>query len=286
MKKKMHLDYFRQSLIDNQTAFLYYYNYLWELATSTFEWLNLPETVDERYIEMQLFETGSVVYFDDEIIGNLCLTCIPQSRMNVYGEPILRRAYSRYNNYNALLKDSNSVIVWNNRLRTNGIDIARTFARKLALIDRTIDINVNAQKTPLLVQGTETQKLTLVNMYKEYDGNAPVIFGNKNLDINGVTVLKTDSPYICDKLTELKEKTWNEALTRLGIPNVQIEKKERLITDEVQRALGGVVASRYSRLEARQQAVERINKMFGTNIEVRYREEAEKENSQGGEYFE
>ena len=114
-----------------------------------------------------------------------------------------------------------------------------------------------------------------MNLYKQYDGNEPFIFGDKNLDLNSITVLKTDAPYISDKIYELKSNIWNEALTVLGISNVNTHKKERMITDEVTRTQGGTIASRYSRLEARQTAIDKINKMFGTNIEVNYREDFE-----------
>ena len=108
--------------------------------------------------------------------------------------------------------------------------------------------------------------MTLINLYKEFDGNAPFIFGDKNLDLNALKVLQTGAPYVCDKLYQLKTQIWNEALTYLGISNINIQKKERLITDEVTRNQGGTLASR-------RQAVEKINAMFGTNIEVNYRED-------------
>ena len=107
----------------------------------------------------------------------------------------------------------------------------------------------------------------------QWDGNEPVIFGDKQLDTNNFSVLKTDAPYIADKIYQLKTQYWNECLTRLGISNVNIQKKERLISDEVTRAMGGVIASRYSRLEMRRQAADAINKMFGLNIEVDYRDD-------------
>ena len=113
----------------------------------------------------------------------------------------------------------------------------------------------------------------MLNLYKEFDGNAPVIFGDKALDLSALKVLKTDAPYVADKLFELKNQTWNEALTRLGISNVAFQKKERMVSDEVMRSQGGVIASRYSRLEARRQALEKINDMFGLNVEVDYRED-------------
>lgn len=272
MGRRKH-DIFDESMILNNLTYRQYLNRLTELAISMFEWKNLPKTVDARYLELHLFETGCMVYFKDEVIGDLCLDCIVNGRLDVYGNPLLRRAYSGYNNYQKLLKYNNSVIIWNNYLHSNSILDVEMFARRLYNIDRIIDINANAQKTPVLLQGSEKQRLTLLNLYKEYDGNAPFIFGDKNLDINALKALSTNAPYVCDKLYQLKTQIWNEALTYLGISNINIQKKERLITDEVTRNQGGTIASRYSRLETRRQAVKKINEMFGTNIEVNYRED-------------
>lgn len=272
MGRRKH-DIFDESMILNNLTYRQYLNRLTELAISMFEWKNLPSTVDARYLELHLFETGCMVYFKDEVIGDLCLDCIVNGRLDVYGNPLLRRAYSGYNNYQKLLKYNNSVIIWNNYLHSNSILDVEMFARRLYNIDRIIDVNANAQKTPVLVLGNEKQRLALLNLYKEYDGNAPFIFGDKNLDINALKALSTNAPYVCDKLYQLKTQIWNEALTYLGISNINIQKKERLITDEVTRNQGGTIASRYSRLETRRQAVEKINEMFGTNIEVNYRED-------------
>lgn len=272
-RKRGITDIFDDSAILNNLTYLQYINRLTELAICMFEWKNLPASVDQRYLELHLFETGCMVYFDDDILGNLCLDCIANGRLGVYGDPILRRAYSGYNNYQKLLKESNSVIIWNNYLHTNSILDVKMFAKRLYNIDRIIDVNANAQKTPVLVQGTEKQRLTLLNLYKEFDGNAPFIFGDKNLDLSALKSIQTGAPYVCDKLYQLKTQIWNEALTYLGISNINIQKKERLITDEVTRNQGGTIASRYSRLESRRQAVKKINNMFGTNIEVNYRED-------------
>lgn len=264
---------FEDSLRMNNRTYLQYVQRLTELAISMFEWKNLPPTVDARYLEMHLFENGCMVYFNDDVIGDLCLDCIVSGRLDVYGYPLIRRAYSSYNNYQKMLKSSNSVIIYNNMLRTNSLLDVQMFAHRLYKLDRIIDVNANAQKTPVLVRASEKQRLTMLNLYKDYDGDAPYIFGDKNLDLNDLSVLKTDAPYVADKLYQLKVQYWNEALTYLGISNINITKKERLITDEVTRNQGGTIASRYSRLESRRQAVEKINAMFGTNIEVNYRED-------------
>lgn len=246
-----------------------------QIAISMFEWKKLPDSVDARYLEIALFYDGAGLYFNDEVMGNLALNMIFNGEFSVYGEPVSRRAFSRYNQYQKILDKNDSVIIWNNLDRTPTYPIIDMFARRLYNIDRTIDVNVNAQKTPTLIRCDEKQRLTLVNAYKEMDGNSPVIYADKSFDPSSITTLKTDAPYVADKLYELKSNLWNEALTYLGIPNANVMKRERLIKDEVLRSLGGTMANRYSRLQARQEAVEKINKMFGTNIEVGIKEEIE-----------
>lgn len=265
---------FGESLSINNATYEQYFNRLMELSISMFEWKNLPSTCDVRYLELALFMNGSAVFFQDDVLEDyVALDVICSGRLDVYGNPVLRRAYSRYNNYQKLLKGSNSVIIWNNYTRTNSVLDVEMFAKRLYNLDRIIDVNANAQKTPVLIKCDETQRLSMLNVYKEYDGNSPVIFGDKALNSNSLDVLSTGAPYVADKLYTLKTQIWNEALTYLGISNINVQKKERLITDEVTRNQGGTIASRYSRLESRREAARKINEMFGLNIEVNYRED-------------
>lgn len=281
MRKRRGNGQFEESALLNNITYMQYFNRLTELAISMFDWQNLPPTVDPRYIELHLFQNGSMVYFNDDVVGNLCLDCLPNGNFDVYGNPVNRRAYSSYNNYQRDLNEDNSIIIWNNYLRTNSITDIKLYSKRLYLLDRIIDVNANAQKTPVLVQGTEKQRLTLLNLYKEFDGNAPFIFGDKNLDLNALKSLNTGAPYVADKIYQLKTQVWNEALTYLGISNISIQKKERLITDEVTRNQGGTIASRYSRLQTRREAVDKINAMFGTNIRVDYREDFQETSGDG-----
>lgn len=256
----------------NNASYIQYYDRLTELSISMFEWRNLPDTVDPRFLELTLFANGMAVFFKDEVEDFLALQCAISGPLNVYRIPIRRRAYA-VNGYNRELDDKNSVIIYNNMLHKNSMLDVRMFARELYNLDRAISVNANAQKTPILIRCDENQRLTLENLYMAYDGNKPVIYGDKGLNPNALSVLKTDAPYVADKLYTLKTQKWNEALTYLGISNVNITKRERLITDEVTRNQGGTIASRYSRLQSRRMACEQINKMFGLNIQCDYRED-------------
>lgn len=288
-RKKLFKNFFGESLNKNMRSYYYYFNRLKELAISSFIYEDLPDTMDARFLEETLFNNGCALLFRDDVIGDINTQVALNGQFNIYNIPKRRRAYAS-NGYNNNLNDSNSVVIYNNLMRTPCYDDIDYFARRLWRFDSIIDINANAQKTPLVMIADEKNKLTVLNLFKEYDGNAPVIFGDKNLNIGeALTVLNTSAPYVADKILQLKKDTWQEALTYLGISNLNINKKERLISDEVNSSLGGTLASRNSRLQARQQALEQYNNMFNTDIKVRFNdfysdgEDATKETTTGGE---
>lgn len=255
--------------INNQT-YIDYYQRLMEFAINMFEWRNLPPTVDERFLELTLYEKGYCLYFNDEVVGNLALTCTIGGTLDVYRIPTERRAFA-VNGYNKICTSQDSVLIFNNYLHTPTILTIELFARRLYEIERTIDVNVKAQKTPTLVLASEQQRLTMKNLYMQYDGNEPFIFGDKDMEFDGIKCLKTDAPYVADKLQVLKHQIWNEALTFCGIENSNQDKKERLVADEVGSNYGNIEAQRNVMLNARRQAADKINRMFGTNIEVGFR---------------
>lgn len=271
-------NYFKESAVLNRASYSNYVERLTELAISMFEWKNLPDSIDERFLEMTLFYNGAAVFFQDTDLDDANYLALPvalNGGFNVYRIPLRRRAYA-VNGYQKNLTINDSVIIYNNMIRTNSVSIVKWFAERLWDLDCTITVNARAQKTPVLVVGTQEQRTSLINLYKEVDGNSPVIFGDKNIDLSdALKAISTNAPYVADKLYTLKTQIWNEALTYLGISNLSVQKKERLVTDEAIRQMGGTIASRYSRLNARKQAAKEINKMFGLNIEVDFREDLE-----------
>lgn len=255
--------------LNNETYLDYYYR-LKELALSVFEWKNLPPSVDERFLELMLYEKGYCLYFNDEVMGNLALSCTIGGKLDVYRNPMFRKAYAT-NGYTNNKTSKDSVIIYNNYLRTPTDLTIRLFARRLYELERTTDVNVKAQKTPVMVLASDTQRYAMLNMYMQYDGNEPYIFGDKDQNFSDLKVLQTNAPFVADKLIIAKHNIWNEALTFLGIENSNGDKKERLVADEVGGNYGNVEAQRNVMLNARREAVKKINAMFGTNIEVGFR---------------
>lgn len=274
MSQKKEIGLQRASQNINNRTFLDIYTRLKNLAVTRFQWKNLPATCDARTIEMSLFERGNCLYFDEELVGNLTLPCTLSGGYTVYGIPKRRRPFSisaQHTTFN-FRNSSNSVIIFNNYERTDTSETIILYSYLLYEIRRAIDVNVKGQKTPILLRASDKQRLTLRNLYMQYDGNIPFIFGDPNLNLSDMLeAIRTDVPYVSDKLKILYNNIYNEVLSFLGIENANQDKRERLVAEEVGGNDGNVEANRESFLVARQEAAEQINAMFGTNIEVTYR---------------
>lgn len=268
-----------QTAWENKISYMHYYQYFKNLAINMFQWSGLPDTIDPRFLELSLFERGMALFFEDPVIGYLALNCTIGGNLNVYNIPIERVAFAN-NGYYLPRTADDSVLIFDNFLHSTKHMDVDYFARKLYNIDRTIDVNLNAQKTPVIVTCPEEKKLTFLNMYKDIDGNEPVIYGYDSLfDDSEIKVLKTDAPYVADKLLVDRAKIWNDAMTFLGVDNANTEKRERMVTSEVDSNNGQTALSREIGLNARRQACEEINRMFGLNVSVDYNENVSRETS-------
>lgn len=269
----------RNELADNMNSFIKYRDQLTALGMSMFDWdfssidKEKRKMLNVRYIEKTEFYKGASIFFHDDELGMyLCLPVILGGDWDVNDEPKRRTAYTK-GGYHKQLDESNSVIIYNNFLRKPSCYDVNWEANRLADLENSIDVNCKAQKTPVVIVCDEADRLSMINLYEQYEGNYPFIFGEKDLRIGDVKCISTGAPFVADKMYQIKMQIWNEALTHLGISNISYQKKERLVSDEVIRNMGGTVASRYDRLVPRRDAVEKINNMFGLNISVDFRED-------------
>lgn len=262
MKKEVDL----AMMINNQT-YIDYLDRLKMLACSLFSWENLDEVCGfgaENFLEQSLYELGKACFVKDDEIGFQIFRAIPSDKLNNYYLPIKVTAFSI--GYSKEYDLDDIVYIMNNKLQLPTVNTLQLMAYRLFDTERTIDVNLTAQKTPVLIEGDTKTILTLKQVYMQYSGNTPFIFGNKQFDIsNKLNVLKTDAPYLIDKLEMHKHEIWNEALTYLGIDNANTDKKERLITDEVES--NNELISYYLNCfyKTRKQACDMINEKFLTN---------------------
>lgn len=269
----------KRQLEGNVNSFIKYRDQLMELGMSMIAWdfskLGKEERqfLTQRQIEWHEYYKGATVFFKDEELGSyLCLPVMLSGPFDLDDIPKKRVAYAK-NGYRKELNESNSVVIYNNYLRKPSCYTVNHYAGMLSDLEESIIVNCKAQKTPVAIVCEENERLSMVNLYEQYDGNYPFIFGQKNLNLGNIKSISTGAPFVADKMYQIKMQIWNEALTHLGISNISYQKKERLVSDEVIRNMGGTIASRYSRLEVRRDAVEKIKDMFGIQIEVDFRED-------------
>ena len=246
------------------------YTILKELCLTSFSWNGLPSNLNQRFMELSLFDNGQVVFFKDDVMNEfLCLKAIRVGMIDVYGEPIKINAFASNGYFKRLINKKDGVIIFNNYVRNTPHIRLMDYAKRIYTLERTIDINIHAQKTPIILKTSKKLEFTIKNLYKQYDDFEPVIVTDDGMELSdSIKVIKTDSPYVADKLEEQKRKLWNEALSYIGIDNNSSEKNERLTKDEVMVSNGLAVANRNAKLQARQDAVKAINEMFALDISV------------------
>lgn len=259
------------SMMINNKTYIDYLNRLRLIATSLFTWDKLDDyagTGASRFLEQCLFDKGRACFVQDSELGFLALNVNPDDKLNVYNLPTKVLAWSI--GYNKKFDFDDVVYIMNNELQLPTADTIQLMAYRLYETERTIDTNLIAMKTPVLIEGDTKTILTLKNVYMQYSGNTPFIFGNKQFDIsNKLNVLKTDAPYLIDKLELHKHEIWNECMTYLGIDNANTDKKERLITDEVNSNKEIIKYYLNCFYKTRKKACDEINKKYGLDISIK-----------------
>ena len=257
------------SQLGNFKTYEMYKRQLLTLAENVFEFTNLPDFIDVSYLNKQLLRKGCVAFFKDEVMGVLALPFTSIGTLDVYGRPNTIQVISM-NGYTRVLKRDEFVIMYDNNGRYPlWLDILQ-YAERLALDTRTIDINIAQQKTPRIWKTKQEKEQSLKTMINNVDSFENLVATYEDLDLDDIQIVLEPAPFVADKIDMHKDKDWNEFLRLIGISNLSYQKKERNIKDEIYAMQGGTIASRYSRFEPRQRAVEEINKKFGTKIEVKY----------------
>lgn len=271
---------FVDNMLINDLTYADYLNRFKKVALSIFEWVNLPKSMNAQWLERCLYYNGMASLLKDKRYGFINTSCCSNGELNIYGLPTNLNCFSfDYQSsrklYTGLIpnlteaqkemrENYECILVQNNWDRTPTAGSMELFALRLYNADRTADVNINAQKTPVMVLVDEEQRLMMENLYSQYDGNRPFIFGDKKqLGSDILRAIKTDAPFIADKIIDYKKEIWNEALTFLGINNIIVDKKERLISDEANSNNELINLNLQSSLAPRQEACRQFNEKFG-----------------------
>ena len=253
-----------RALARNLTTFDTWLEHLQLAAVSRIEW-TFPDTVDPLYVERELFFNGRVVSFiaDNSLVA---LAGFGASKPNLYGIP-LQRIVTAKNGFTATLDNENSVIIYNNTLKRPTAPIAIDYATRLANLDRIIEMNANAQKTPFIVRTTKESELSVRNAYAAVDNMEDFISVTDDFRQDAIQVLKSDVPFTGIQLRALQQSILDEYMLRLGIASANTNKAEWLITSEVAASNGGLMIYQEAYLAPRRQAAEEINRRFGRYLD-------------------
>lgn len=242
------------------------------LAENVFNIKNLNEYapyMDYSYVNQELVYKGRIAFFMDEYLGLLALPFVNVGALDLYGRPIDIQVIGK-NGYTRMLKKGEYVIMWDNRSKQALIYDIIQYAERTAQIQRTIDINIAQQRCPRIWK-TKTENLkTIQDLIDGISSNNEAILTYDTLELDDTTAILEPAPFVADKLSEQKDKIWNEFLRLIGVANTSFQKKERNIRDEVFISQAGTIASRFTRFNSRVDAIDKINKMWKLNLEVEY----------------
>ena len=270
---------FRDAILMNSQTYIDYLERFKKIALSMFEWRGLPDSMDSRFIETSLYYTGRASLLNDDVYGLLSLKCNPCDKYNIYGLPTkiqcwsfeynkIKKTYMGFDDITEKNKNDYAVLVMNNYECVPTAPTLELFCKRLAETQRVIDINVAQQKYPRILLTDKTQELSMRNLANQIDDNVLNIFADRNLlSKDQLQSVDTQAPYLADKLTDYKKEIFNEALSFLGISNIDY-KRERMITSETDSKNELVNLNLQSYLITRKKACEQFNKLFGTNIDV------------------
>lgn len=261
--------------MSNNITFSYYYYKLMLIVRALFDWEGLPNNMESRWIENYLFRDGQCVFFKDPVLGYMVAGTAQDGGVNCYDDPTTVTPVATnyvYSGTSPLTCGEDCYIIRNNDLRLPEFAVVRFYAWKLTNLDRAIDVNIEAQKTPTIVRCTDKQRLSLKNAINQRKDNEPVMYVDESFDINSITVLDLKPPMVFKDLQVQKHMLLNEFFTDIGVNNANMDKRERMVANEVEANNEQVKASEDVLLRCREEACKNINRIFGLNISVRRRE--------------
>lgn len=244
----------------------HYYTLFCNLAMARFKWVNLPPSVDERFLEYCLLYNGCAVAFKPWFSRKLMITKGGGAgAWNVYDNPSELQSWG--NSWNYRVSCEHGTLIYDNPSRTSIAPTLEIFAREFADIKRACAVNRRVQKTPWIIEAPEEQRDAALQMLAQVDANEIAILGNNDItNMIHFSALTSGAPYVEDRMLISLHHQLNELYTFLGIDNANQDKRERVQAEEVRANNGQIAMSRLVALDERNRAAARINRLFGTDI--------------------
>lgn len=254
------------------TSNLYYREFLLKKILSRFEFTGLPEFWEKDYFLEVLFLDGKICILDTTL-GVIPLKCgltgigvFEQPTRTIIANPVL-------GNMERTIDVDCAVI----RLQYNyaGVGwIINRYATLLAMCDSSVAVNLmNTKAAYVFKADSKAQAATIQKMYDDITMGKPAVFVGENGALNNDNMFSMPAKqnFIADDIQLLKRKIINEFLTEIGINNTNLDKRERLTDDEVNANNDEVIANIQHWYDNIKDGIERANKLFGLNLDVKVR---------------
>lgn len=255
----------------------YFRKYLLQKAISVFKW-TLPEEWDHDYFKYMLYGVGYIAVLNTRSFGVICQTGA-LGGYNLYyrpsyiiiTNPLLKQTITANINQDcALIKlqpDYSSIM-----------DIVGFYADQMALCAEAIGMNlVNVKTSTVFGAENKAQAETFKKAFDVVNGGDVAVVVGKNLfDDTGKPkwfpfVQNMKEQYIVSDLLSDLRKIENIYCTKIGIPNANTDKKERLITDEINANNVETATMCEQWLESIRKGIDKANNMFGLDLAVDWR---------------
>ena len=274
----------------NYREFINWFCYLLEIATNRYKFKNIPDTMDERVILQSLLWYGAMTVFDKDG-AVVALPSAPTNDFNLYGNPGYSWVWA-LNGYNEKIKlelpngaakitttgvaDNNlgdtgtGVFVRETKTLYPFINYVIEYAEQIADTMRTIECQRKHFKRPYIPVAKEEVVESVKSYFKKIDENEDTIVGTGVFDANAVNAIPiTVSADEVKAMKDLVEWYISQFREKAGISNnVQNDKKERLLVDEINSNNEATEFSVNSVVDYINEQLDQVNSKFGLNIKA------------------
>lgn len=272
-KYNMGLDYLTKYDFKNKEKNLNdYITYMLNRSIIMFKYHNLPDTMPQREIELLLQCNGWGCVC--EINGNLyCLNGGLGGIPNAYNMPTEIIITNPYLNFNKTLKiDEECVIIPNDSMYNGLLPLYNRYCTMLVENDITMILATVNKRVQNLISANDDNTVESAKEFlkKVFNGEIGVIAESKLFDSLKVNASSVNSTVSMTELFEFEQYIKASLYNEIGLSANYNMKRERLTSAEVETNTDNLYPLVDDMINQRRKAVEKINEMFGTNIEVEF----------------
>ena len=263
----------------NTGLFLHYGDYLFKKVLSVFDFEGLPELWAENYFKAILFGRGFISIFDDPNYGVICQECSLSDTYSLFRQPTRIIIANPFFKKSFQLKVGKTCEILKVQPDYRSVlDIVALYADMMAVSAETLAVNMlNSKVSYTFFAQNRNMAESFKKMYDQMASGQPFVVVDKDLQAEDgsknwdVFFQNVGQNYIVSSVLNDMKTIEDQFNTRIGIPNANTQKRERLISSEVESNDVDTQALVNVWLDTMEEDLKTINSRYGLNISVKYR---------------